>query len=319
MANEERSKTLSYLRVTFMTDDDGKKAKHTLAHYLNRAHEKTPNIEDRTFLIDGQEVACCHFKPRKKGGQLLHVAVSTPGEAVSLVPKPKKVKEVDLGTLPPPAGKDFMDGDIMLLVQDNHVLFCSTGVHVKKASEYLRHLFAETEQPDQALAFALVKVADVNKIALIREKGVKRLHMNAGLFTATQTHEERVQRTTQRKLFHSISNELKGLFAKDEALKEYSDAENLTAELIIRFDRRIKGGEIGQRRIESLAEMIVTDEDGEGFKIVTYDDEMISSEAITLRQKIKVPKDGKTVDYKSVWRAMNTYLAELEQKGLLDQ
>jgi hypothetical protein len=318
MADDERSKTISYLRASFIADKNGKAPYH-LAHYLANAHSKTPNIEDRTFIVGEQEIACCQFQDRQANGQLLHIAVSTPGEKMSVVPKPKKVPKVELETRAPEEGEDFMDGDIMLLVKENHVLFCSTGAHRKKASEYLHEIFSATKQPEQAQAFVIGKVADVNKVNMIREKGVKEVRMKAGLFTATVAHDDRVKPTTQRKLFRKISDELKGLFAKDKELKEYAEVENLTAELILRFDKRYKGGEIGQRRIESLAKMVVADKDDEGFTIVTSDGETLSADEVSLRKTIKVPKDGKTVDHKAVWRAMVAYLTELEQAGLLDQ
>ncbi|ADU63420.1 MAG: hypothetical protein KUA35_10290 [Pseudodesulfovibrio sp.] len=318
MAEGDKSRTMSYLRAFF---PDNKAL--TLCEYLAAAHRRVTTVADRTFTIDGQEVKCCHEERKrdpstKERRQYVHVSVSTPGEPVSLVPQGGQNKEVDLGTAVPPQGNDFMDGDLMLLVQDNHVLFCSTGLRVSKAKEYLMHLLEKTGQPEEALAFSLVSVADVDKVRMIREKGVKRLHLSAGLFPATLDHLKRTTNTMSEKVVKAVTEEFLEICKKDESLAQYSEAENLTAEIILKYDRRFKGGELGQKRIESLAEMAV-DEGDDGFKIVTGDGETISASTITLRKEIKVPKYGKTVRHESVWAEMRTYLKELRNKGLLDQ
>jgi hypothetical protein len=311
---EERSKTLLYLRAKFASDE----AK-SLGHYLNAAHKKTPNIEQRKFIIDDQEVTGCHFRRIKNGKHYLHIAVSTPGESTSLVPKSTGVKEVDLETFPPPEGKDFMDGDLMLLVDGNHVLFCSTGAHIKKARQYMKAIFDHTSQPDESMVFDLAKVADVDKINLIRESGVKSLRLGAGLYKATLDHEERRVASVRKKVLTAVWSEVEDLFADDEELKKYKDEENLTAEVIIKFDRRLKGGKYGKQRMEALAEKVLDGDDDEGFKIETFGGETISSAAITLRKQVQIVKKGKSVAYNNTWRAMNEYLAELRTNGLLDQ
>ncbi|MGE4296955.1 MAG: hypothetical protein AB7E47_02905 [Desulfovibrionaceae bacterium] len=318
MANGDKWRTMSYLRASFANT----KA-HSLYEYVATALRKKKTVADRTVEIDGQEVKCCHERKAKaqdtKNPRLyLHISVSTPGEAVSLVPKEGKNPEVDLGTATAPKGTDFMDGDLMLFIEGNHVLFCSTGLRVGKAKEYLMRLFEEADQPEDALAFSLVSVADVDKIKLIRERGVKRLHLNAGLYVATQEHEEREGRTVTQKVVKAVTNEILALFEEDDDFKEYADAENLTAEVVIKFDRRVKGGELGQERLEKLAQMAVDDGD-EGFKIITNDDEKISSTSITLRKYVRVPQHGKTVKHAVVWAEMRSYMGELREQGLLAQ
>lgn len=312
MADERRKKTIQYFRAQFLDS-----RARTLAFYLKSAHDAAPNVEDRTFSIGGEQVKCCHVSQQRSGAHYLHITVSTPGELASTVPQGSGMPQVDLDTTPAPRGSEFMDGDIMMRVQDNHVLFCSTGLHQSRATQYLREVFRSTGQPETALGVSFVRVADMDRLNLVREQGVKSVGLAAGAYPASLSHAERENATVHRKLIGRVWDELKDLWAEDDELKDITESENLTAEVVIRFDRRRKGGELGQKRIESLAEMLL--DEGDGFRITTMGGETVTAESITLRKPIKVPKHGKTVNFEAVWGEMRIYMDELKAGGLLEQ
>jgi hypothetical protein len=286
MSENKKLKTITYYRAQFLRSH----AK-SLSYYLYAAHSVTPNVENRTFRIEDQEVKCCHLEDDGQGTHYLHITVTTPGEPASTVPKKGGVSQVDLKTCDAPSDSDFMDGDIMMMVLGNHVMFCSTGLKPNWATKYLRRIFRQTNQSGLAESVTITPVADVSRLALIKQKGVKSISLAAGAYPATLSLIDRSQTTIRRRLLSVVWDEILGLFAEDDDLKQINEQENLTAEVVLRFDRRKKGGELGQKRLEEFAGMVM-DETG-GFKIMTFGKEAITAENITLKKEIGAPKDGK--------------------------
>ena len=313
MGNESQIKvvkTINYFRVTFH-----EACQHSLEHYLALAHDALPLVHQRTFPLGNQEIKGCHAE-QLPSGCYAHVTVVTPGEAATTVPDEQDTPHVDLQQIPPPEKSNYMDGDMCFFLKGNHLLFCSTHLPVSRAKDYIREVFEQTGQPDAARAFTFTQVADVDKLQMI-QTGVKSLSLGAGLFPATARYQER--QTVRKQLLGGMMREIFSLFQKDPSLKDYTEEENITAELVIKFNRSLKGGAKGQLRMQKLAEMVIDDKEHEGFKIKTYNNESLTAEDVVLRKSVRVEKDGKTVQYRDVWENMRQYFAELQKNGLLEQ
>ncbi len=102
-------------------------------------------------------------------------------------------------------------------------------------------------------------------------------------------------------------------------MENCTDAENITAELVLKFDRREKGDGKGQLRLQDIAKRVVEDEESDGFKIKTYNNDTLTAQEIVLRKIVKLEKNGKTVFHQDVWRCMSDYFNELRDKGILEQ
>lgn len=225
-----------------------------------------------------------------------------------------ETEEVPVSTLEPPEGKDYLDNAILLYVKENHVLSCGDAP-LKTAAEYMRKIFRSNDM-DDAESFDLVNMADASVVNMIREHGVKSVALNAGLYQSAVEYAE--DSTSQRKvIYHRLAQNFLDYFSNDEELKEYTEQENLTVQLILSFDRRSKGGKIGQERIKKIAEKTYSDDSDEGFKITTFNNEVISSDSIKLRKKVKMAKLGKTIPYEDGWLELAKYLEELTNSGAL--
>lgn len=311
MSSKKVTKTINYFRVNFKEE-----CPRALAHYLRQAHDKLPEVAQRTFLLGAQELKGCHYDHPTENEFYVHVTLTTPGESATIVPDAHGASHADLEQMAAPAQANFMDGDLWFYLNGNHLLFCSTQLPISRARDFIYEILDRGEQPETAKKFMLSQVADVDKIQML-QNGVSNITLGAGLFPATVRYKQR--ETVRNRLISRVVNDVISLFHSDPELKEYTDAENITAELVLKFNRRQKGSGKGQLRMKSLAEKIVEDDENEGFAIKTFNNEKLTPQNIVLRKPVKLEKNGKTVFHQDVWRCMNDYFNELRAKGLLEQ
>lgn len=308
----EKKKTLSYRKAEFFVP-----VAKNLEQYLAEAHTKLPHVAQRRVVMPGHPVLeCRRHQTQDSLGVLLHIAAYTPGEHVSIVPTARGTEVSDIATTPPPDNCEFMDGDIMALVSGNHVLLCSSNLHEKKAERYMVEIIDSAKIEANASKFGLCKKADVDKVRLIQSQGVRSINLNATLFDATLDQIERT--TVRKKIGGKLMDEIKALVFEDQGAEQLEQAENLSAQVILKYDSRKKGSTLGRQSIEALASQMIEDGD-EGFTIETLGGETIKGSDITLRKTVSLAKHGKSVFCSDAWRALEQYYHELRDGGLLEQ
>lgn len=308
-----RQKKLRYRRATF---DSGAPTDHTLEKSILAAFAVKKNIPSRRVrLADGHVIDCLRFSKRSVG-RFIHLAVYTPGEEASVVPVlGASAAEGDVSVVDPPVNHDFMDGDLMMLVDGNNVLICASGVHDAKIVSYFVSLFGPLDLKDFEKRFSIDLVADVNNISLIQSEGVKEIALSSTLYEASV---EKVRRESRREqLTGAVVDELLAIFRKDRTLKEIVDRENITAEVILKFDRRRKGGEVGSKRLSALAKDVLDESEG-GFKITTLAGNTISGSELSLSKKVNLASHGKSVQWSAAAKALDEYRLDLKVGGHLD-
>jgi hypothetical protein len=307
-----RTKMLSYRRADFIVDGNG-----PLETYLIEAHKKFPNIEHRTIQEENNLVLeCRNFIIKPRVAIFLHIAAYTPGEPASVVPKIQGVSSGDLGIAVPPDGCEFMDGDSMALVAGNHVILCSSFLHESQTERYMCRIVEKAALCQHAENFKLSKVADIDKVALIKNQGVKSISFDASLQSASLDHLERT--TLNKRLVGGVADQLLALIKKDDDGLDLDKAENLSVKLSLSFDMRKKDYTFGREKLEGMADTLIGENDA-GFSIETLSGQSIKGDDIVLRKKITLPKHGKTVYCKDAWAEMENYYLELKEGGLLEQ
>lgn len=310
MKTLKQSKTINYFRIEFKAQIGT-----SMEALLAKAHAALPNVDDRIFLSGGQEFKGCHVLQTEEDGHYVHVTAVTPGEQASGVPNKTDVCEIDVQLIDPPVNGNYMDSDMFFLIKGNHMLFSSSGMSVSKAKDYIKALLEKTGNTDENFKFSIQKMANTDKLRLIRQ-GVSEVSLGCAISPATFQYEER--RSVSAFLMGSVLDGFRAFFAKDPRLKDIAEQENVTAEVIFKFNRARKGGENGKARMLALSEKLIA-EDDDGFKIKTYSGEKISHEEVCIKKGIKLEKFGKSVHYKDVWDAMKEYLSELQRTGVLEQ
>lgn len=315
MPAHQRDKSISYRRAVFYPQTAGMEIE-TVGEYLRQALTALKTISDWAVAEGNFIQEIRHKLARRSGVTLLHIAAHTKGEHASIVPYAKAdAEEADLGDAPPPPNADYMDGDMFLAIRGNDVLICTNGLRERQAWDYLRGLFKKAQLPDEATKFSLERVANPKAAQKIVAHGVKAVELDATLFEASLSRTNRV--TKRQKFVGAVRDQLVALISVEGDAEITPEMENLSIEVVVKFDRR-KKGKLGGKRIEKLAKDVLAEED-EGFKIRTFDGTSISHGNMTLHKKVKVKSSAKSVVYSDVWTELEKYIEELDNVGLTDE
>lgn len=310
----KREKTVSYRRAEWLGDTTGL----TLERCIRDALKVLKTVDDRTILYGGQLTALAKHKDNTAGGLLLHIITETPGEYASVVPKAaRKTAALDLKTQPPPADGEWLDGDAFLYVKDDHVCLCATQVYDRAISYYLAQLFEKARLRKDAGHFALMKAADITKVKMIQNQGVKEIEIRTTLYKASLDY---VKRTSQVVgVLGAAAKQIKHLLKKPN---DYTP-DGLKVALTINTDARFtKGLPLGEKRIKDLGlDVVKNHEEGhdDDYSILTKTGQRISPKEIFLKTKVSLDAEGKTVKLDKTWRELVTFHNLLVKTGALEQ
>jgi hypothetical protein len=123
---------------------------------MREAHTSLGSSADRLLDYgDGklQGMDCPHGRP----AVVIHVAAFIPDQPASLVPSPSVAKSVlNTSDQPPPKGHNFLEGDIFILISENHLILCPSGLRESAALHYvswmLEHGISEPIDPRELAA-----------------------------------------------------------------------------------------------------------------------------------------------------------------------
>jgi hypothetical protein len=297
----------------------------TLEKLLKEVHDKLSTTGHRTFGSANNELKGVDFKANDKG-LFLHIASYVPDQPTSTIDKDKSVNSATITAEPAPTGKDFMDGDIFVLVKDNHVILCPSGIRENVAISYFLHVLNKSKQKQVASSLELDKVSNINKLKMIRKEGVKELLISSSLYRAS-LHELENHQSTSSKLLAPISAQIKSVFAKDIVLNDITELENLNIKLSLKFDgaegrkkhENPKFGDAGRERLVRTAEMVLNEADDGGFVIVTAAGNKITADEISIADGIAIKVHGKSLNCLDAWEKLAQYFDKLKINGVLSQ
>lgn len=321
MVNETRIRTVSYRRAHWNNTRD---FPDDLQTYLNRAFLACATTASRTYDFGDYHIQGIRIGGdvvRTRTGQqrdvlLMQLAKYEPDGQANTVTKPSAVQqESDVETEDPPELKDWIDGDLFVLVCGNHILTCASNTRDTSATKFISAVLShDGNTVGNHIHFDRVGAAD--KLRLLRREGVKKIELGANLYEATMDWYES---EVKSKIFGRLSEAIADCFANDDELSEIAEDENITARVVLNFDGRKRGGDLGLERMEQLASNLIRDEGDTDYVIITREDKRITFDEIQLKKSIHVTKHGKTVDRTDAWSKMKLYFEELDRDGLLNQ
>jgi hypothetical protein len=321
---KKKPKTFYYRRAVW--DNQGR---DTLEVILKKAHDKMPTTADRSF-DNGSEgkIEGAHYHADSQG-IFLQIAAYVPGEPTSTIGKNKRGKSAVIGAEGTPEGKDYLSGEVFVLVKDNHVILCTSGAREPTATAYFYNVLVRAKEK-AAGSLALEKIAQLSKLAMIRKEGVKEIQLGASLYEASRIE---INKDTSKidNLRAKIANQIMQIFAEDATLQEIKESENLNINLSIKFDgaegRKVhkdpKFGDAGLRRLLKTSEEFVKDlgRNGrdEGFAIITRNNNRITDDEIRVSSVYNIEVLGKSISHSDAWEKLAVYYNDLKQNGVLAQ
>ena len=307
-----KNRTILYRRAVWFDDSIT-----SLQEYMIAAHEHLNTTQKKTFPYADGEIQGLHTKS-DESGFFLQVAFYTPQQPTSIVPFPSSAEQYALASPePPPDNYNYMSGDIFFLVKNNHIVLCPSGLRENVAVSYIKEILKRLHSDDIVDKLTVEPVANLDKLEIIKAEGVKRVTLNASLYEASMNYASR--NTAKSKISSGIANEIKSLFTKDPEYSSIDEKENLSVKLEISFDSRKKHGELGQKRIDKIANMLISEDEDQGFAILTSTGKRMTAKEIRIRERCNLPSYGNSVERSSAYRALKDYLNKLQTTGLLEQ
>ncbi len=308
---DKKVKIVSYRRAEWLAPDPNR----TLEKFIRNACTKLSTVRDRWITLDDQTIRLAKMKNEPTGGLRLHITTETEGEAASFIPKPPPAStEFALGTQPPPANAEWLDGDAFLYVLDNHVCICTTSMSDSAVKVFLWEYFKKAKLPDDAAKFDLLKKADITKIKLLRTQGVKEVEIRASMFKATATYQARKSHIMSS--LGAVAKHVKAVLGKPHDV----NPDALQVILTLKTDEREKGLAIGEKEIENIAADIVRHAAADdNYAIITKTGQKITPEELFVKTAVSIDRDGKTVNRDNAWEELVKFFDGLKNDGVLEQ
>lgn len=314
MAKNSIGKTLHYLRAVY----DGNP--YDLATLLIASCIELNTVGEREIEFAGGDVVRVQrSKYMENGGILIHLTRFVPGEkAPTLQPQANSQEDIEEAEAAPP-GKEFKDGDSFLLVTKHDVIFSTHGISKAKSTLYLQKLFVKAGFDEKQAYFDLNPAAKLDKLQLISKHGVRAMELGASAFDLSVPDAE--QKNWFTGAMSRAWKEFEAVIAKDETPEDQKFREDLLVNVEVRLDGNSYASQSAKTSIESLARSLLEDSDAplSEFKIITRDNETISSSDIRLQTRVKVQKQERSVEPNDMWSKMEVYFNDLKKQGLLEQ
>lgn len=308
---DRRVKTISYRRAEWLSPDPNR----TIEKLLRNANTKLATVANRWVSLDEQTIRLAKVENERGGGLRLHLTTETEGEAASYIPKAAPHStEFSLGTQPPPANAEWLDGDAFLYVVDNHVCICTTAMSDSAVKTFIREYFKKARLPSDADKFDLLKKADITKIRLLRTQGVKEVEIRASMFRASASYQARKSHIMSA--LGVAAKHIKAVLNKPHDV----NPDALQVILTLRTDEREKGLVIGEKEIENIAADIVRNAEADDkYVIITQTGQRITPDELFVRAAVEIERDGKTVQRDDAWDELVKFYENLQTEGVLEQ
>nr|VFK28857.1 MAG: hypothetical protein BECKMB1821I_GA0114274_100756 [Candidatus Kentron sp. MB]VFK74124.1 MAG: hypothetical protein BECKMB1821H_GA0114242_100155 [Candidatus Kentron sp. MB] len=306
---KQKERKLSYRRVIWPTENQT-----DLEQHLRKVHESFTTTKQRTFSysegdIQGAKIA---FEG-DAGGLFAHLTSYVHHQPASVVPYPGDAESNETDLHMPPEKHNFSGKEIFFLIEGNDVVLCANNLHENAVTSYIKDILRKAGKENLTTLFSIEPVANVDKLRVLREEGVKAISLGASIYEATLRYEER--KTTRMTMLNEAARAFMAHFGKDFDEKEM---ENLSVKVEYSFKPKKKGGELVGERMEAAAIRLV-DEDDDGFKIVTQKENSVSANQLRLGKKVKFSPHGDTIFRSEAWEKLKKYMDELRDDGLLAQ
>lgn len=314
MSDPTKSKTLHYLRSVYAEQPQNIEASIRVMLRRRRVCKDTEiDPGDLSIMRVQHRQASTSRKP-----VLLHLVRYVPGEKAATIDPDPEGPEDNGDAERPPKGKEFKAGECFMLVKDADVLFCANGITQAAARSYLSRLFSECGIEPDLRTFDLLPAADLDRLAIIRERGVSSIQLGSVAYEASRKLLPKNQ-SMGRRMLKSVSDQVSALVARDDTVLEQRVMEDLVVNVELKLQGNSYADIEAQRSIDQMAiALLAEDHDNQGFTIVTRDGNRLTDLSVRLHKRVKVASSSNSVEHGSVWNALADYYGELSEGKLLE-
>ena len=273
---------------------------------IRGGHAHLNHANDRRFIYkDPLFVKCLDYQEHDHH-VLLHICAYEPGGSTLTIPDDEidTDRNVEPEENDPPLGRDFLSKDMFVLISDNNIIYCSSGLRFSGFRVYIRNIILNFEGDRVANTYGFSKIADIDKIQYIRENDVKEIQLFSNLY---QHEVDDLEERSTRNKFVQFVDELFG--GRDLNLDEIENSEKIQASLSLKFDTRPLENRVLFHPFNEFSENILN-EDEIRFKLKLRNGDDITSDEITHRKRIDVTKHGNSVNKYEVFNELQQAYAD---------
>ncbi|CAA0111679.1 Uncharacterised protein [BD1-7 clade bacterium] len=326
-----KNKKLYYRRVIWAGIEDPKPLEDLLVQAHNNSLLST--VGSRTFAIGNDTEIKGADHQSDENGLFLQITKSVPGQPTSTIDRSPEKNKSAVDAFDAPDGKDYLEGEIFVLVKGNDVILCPSGARESAVDTYFTKVLEKMDLDHYAVQLRLTKVANADRIKLIQSVGVKEIRLNSSLYQASMMQMDSESVKVESTLA-AVASQVKRIFAQDPSLRDIGALENLDVNLSIRYDGKtgcLKSsksnpdfGVSGKKRLNDTAINLITevdknDYDGDGFTIVANNDVEIKSTEMRVSDSKKIASLGRSISKVDAWDKLRIYYTELKGSGVLSQ
>lgn len=304
-------KTLEYRRARWLD------AGQNLEELARAAWGNFGTQLERTIIRSGnRSISGLRAHDFGQRGFAIHCARYTNGQSVGTVPM-APAANAEVGERQPNAGENFMSSDFMALLKDNHLVVMNCGRNAGALRDFLTALFAKADFADATRQVELVRIGDLNKLAMIEAVGVKTVDLKVDIAEATAVD---MAQDGAAGFWTNAKNEIAGAFraitAQDENISQLRLAEQGTVTVSI----NVKKGdlEVAKSGLDQLAEAVADDDEAESFVIHLRNSQTIKADEVTVKKQVRLDEVANSVSVQQAWDEMATYYDELMETGQIE-
>lgn len=262
-----------------------------------------------------------------KKGLALHIAYGIKNEHMRTMNNHVLVESDTGGSTPPPQGQSFMTKEAFMYISKQHVLFIGNGLRHEAVSSYLNTLNNQMFSANTGVAlsktdFNFKPVANFNKLTLIRNYGVKKLHLNASAYQLSLDHlNQSGEGSGLIAQFKQLGRFFNRITSPEPTDEEINAAQDINVCLALSLEGNTRAAIEAQKFISQQAELIAeSDEIDSGFYIETQKGDKIRPTDIRLSKPVKIKKYEQTnaLNQTEAFDAMRLYFQELERDNLTE-
>lgn len=280
-----------------------------LVDLIKSTLNQRPNVNDTAFSVGNQ---ICEVRHRDESAHevRLHFSLHVPGAQKSVRPDAVGATEADLTSSPPPAGSEYTEREIAVVVRDNMVGYVAAGrTHGSTVAKAIAGLIRI--QHGEGISNRLMLSARANPEAIqhMLALGVDRFDLGLSLPHADASEIIDGQPLSiSATIGRAVVNGLSARFHADHDDASIDELANMDVSLTINARRGAPTAEI--EALTSLASAAV--EEDEQFTIRTLNKATFTRDQLLLTSSFSQPGDVPVLSYVLAWNNISVFLDSVQ-------
>lgn len=280
-----------------------------LVELIRTTLHQHPTVNETAFSI-GDQVCEVRHRAESPHEIRLHLSLHVPGAQKGVRPNVQHVVEGDLGASPPPAGTEFTERELAVVIRAQKVGYVAAGrTHGNTVARALAGLVELGHGEALGNRLMLAARADPEAIAQMLEQGVDRFELGLSLphVNAAQIIDEQPLSLSET-VGRAIINGLSARIHADHGDADIDELANMEVSLSINARRSAPAAEI--EALTALATEAV--EEDEEFMIRTKNKARFTREKLLLSSVFTQPGNAPVLNYILAWNQTTSFLDTIQ-------